>query len=188
MIIGLSGYAHSCKDEVAKILVSEYGFTRVAFADKIRELLYETDAPIPMGVGHEKHTVGLQNFVDIYGWDEAKKHPNVRAMMQNLGVGARKLFGDGFWVAQVFNGYDWDIPTVVTDVRFQNEADLLRKFTPDDTQIWRVKRPGVEAVNSHISEHDLDDYRFDQILKNEGTLEDLTDMVRRRMEFTLNGH
>jgi dephospho-CoA kinase len=41
MIIGLSGYSRSGKDEVAKILVEDYGFTRIAFADKIRELLYE---------------------------------------------------------------------------------------------------------------------------------------------------
>lgn len=180
MIIGLSGYAQSGKDEVAKILVSEYGFTRVAFADKIRELLYEMNPDF-------RDTL-LQQAVDRLGWDEVKKDQAVRRMMQNLGVGARKMFGDGFWVAQVFNGYDWDIPTVVTDVRFQNEAELLKKWTPDDTQIWRVKRPGVEAVNGHISEHDLDDYKFDQILKNEGTLEDLTNMVRRRMEFTLNAN
>jgi dephospho-CoA kinase len=180
MIIGLSGYAQSGKDEVAKILVSEYGFTRVAFADKIRELLYEMNPNF-------RDTL-LQQAVDNYGWDEVKKDQTVRRMMQNLGVGARKLFGDNFWVAQIFNGYDWDIPTVVTDVRFQNEAYLLKKWTPDDTQIWRVKRPGVEAVNGHISEHDLDDYKFDQILKNEGTLEDLTNMVRRRMEFTLNAN
>jgi dephospho-CoA kinase len=180
VIIGLSGYAQSGKDEVAKILVSEYGFTRVAFADKIRELLYEMNPDF-------RDTL-LQQAVDRLGWDEVKKDQAVRRMMQNLGVGARKMFGDGFWVAQVFNGYDWDIPTVVTDVRFQNEAELLKKWTPDDTQIWRVKRPGVEAVNGHISEHDLDDYKFDQILKNEGTLEDLTNMVRRRMEFTLNAN
>ena len=180
MIIGLSGYAQSGKDEVAKILVSEYGYTRVAFADKIRELLYEMNPDF-------RDTL-LQQAVDRLGWNEVKKDQAVRRMMQNLGVGARKLFGDGFWVAQVFNGYDWDIPTVVTDVRFQNEADLLKKWTPDDTQIWRVKRPGVEAVNGHISEHDLDDYKFDQILKNEGTLDELRTMVRRRMEYTLNAN
>ncbi len=43
MIIGLTGYAQSGKDTVANILVERYGFTRVAFADKIREFLYETN-------------------------------------------------------------------------------------------------------------------------------------------------
>ena len=40
MIIGLSGYARSGKDTVAETLVNEYGFKRVAFADKIKDLLY----------------------------------------------------------------------------------------------------------------------------------------------------
>ena len=39
-IVGLSGYARSGKDEAAKVLVEEFGFTRVAFADKLREVLY----------------------------------------------------------------------------------------------------------------------------------------------------
>ena len=36
MIIGLSGYARSGKDTVAELLVLNYGFKRVAFADGIR--------------------------------------------------------------------------------------------------------------------------------------------------------
>jgi len=178
MIIGLSGYAQSGKDEVAKILVSEYGFTRVAFADPIRELLYEMNPNF-------RDTL-LQQAVDNYGWDEVKKDQSVRRMLQNLGVGARKTFGKNFWVQQALRRVHFEENWVITDVRFQNEANAIRKY--DNAELWRIKRPGVEAVNGHISEHDLDDYKFDQILKNEGTLEDLTNMVRRRMEFTLNGH
>jgi dephospho-CoA kinase len=40
MIIGLTGYAQSGKDTVANILVENYGYQRVAFADPIRALLY----------------------------------------------------------------------------------------------------------------------------------------------------
>ena len=43
MIIGLTGYAQSGKDTLANILVENYGYTRVAFADKIREFLYEVN-------------------------------------------------------------------------------------------------------------------------------------------------
>ena len=39
MIIGLTGYAQAGKDSVANSLVQNYGYTRVAFADKIKELL-----------------------------------------------------------------------------------------------------------------------------------------------------
>ena len=184
MIIGLSGYARSGKDEVAKILVEEFGFVRVAFADKIRELLYKMDPPVEVGVSSEKHIVGLQNYVDIYGWDTAKQHPMVRAMLQNLGVGARKTFGDGFWVWQVIQDLEPNIKYVITDVRFENEADFVKE---SNGKIWRVVRAGVEPVNSHISERDMDGYKVDMILKNEGTLEDLRTLVRSRME-TLNAN
>ena len=172
MIIGLSGYARSGKDEVAKVLVEEYGFTRVAFADKIRELLYETN---PIVDTHYR----LQSLVDAYGWDEVKRRPQVRELLQNVGVGARKVFSNEFWIAQALSEIHFEDNWVITDVRFENEANRIKQY--DNAQVWRIKRPGVEAVNGHISEHNLDGYKVDMILKNEGTLDDLRELVRRRM-------
>ena len=43
MIIGLTGYARSGKDTVAQILVDKFGFTRVAFADPIRDFCYQVN-------------------------------------------------------------------------------------------------------------------------------------------------
>lgn len=184
MIIGLAGYAQSGKDTVAKVLVEQYGFKRVAFADKIRELLYEMDPPVPVGVGSEKHVVGLQNYVDIYGWDEAKQNPIVRAMLQNLGVGARVVFNHKFWIQQALVGVHFTDNVVITDVRFKNEADVIKEY--DGSQLWRVTRPGVEAVNGHVSEHDLDDYKEDVHLHNAGTLDELELLVQTRMGLLLN--
>jgi dephospho-CoA kinase len=178
VIIGLSGYARSGKDEVAKILVEEYGYTRVAFADKIRELLYEMNPNF-------RDTL-LQQAVDNFGWEEVKQDATVRRMLQNLGVGARKVFGDEFWVAQALSQVHFEENWVITDVRFVNEADRIKQY--DNSQLWRIKRQGVEAVNSHISEHDLDGYSVDMILTNNGTLDDLRQLVRRRMEFASNAN
>jgi hypothetical protein len=178
MIIGLSGYAQSGKDTVANILVEKYGYTRIAFADPIRELLYEMDPPVPVGVGTEKHTVGLQNYVEVYGWDEAKQNPIVRSMLQNLGVGARKVFGDTFWIYQALSDVAPQDKVVVSDVRFVNEAKWIQEF---NGQIWRVKRLGTNAVNAHVSESQMDGYPVDQIFVNNGTLEDLDMLIGTRM-------
>jgi hypothetical protein len=177
MIIGLSGYARSGKDEVAKILVEEYGYTRAAFADKIREFLYETNPQI----GGNR----LQHLIDTYGWEVAKSQPEVRHLLQSIGVGARKLLGDDIWIYQVLKDLHPSDKVVISDVRFKNEAECIGTR---GGQLWRVKRTGVEAVNSHVSEHDMDGYPVDKILKNEGTLEDLRTLVRTRMEFTLNAN
>jgi hypothetical protein len=177
MIIGLSGYAQSGKDEVAKILVEEFGFKRVAFADAVRFLLYEVN-PVINELAND-----IQHSVDLQGWDEVKKVPAVRTLLQDLGLGARKLFGDQIWVEQAFKQLSSDVNTVFTDVRFTNEADIIKL---NKGQIWRVKRPGIEPVNTHISENDMDGYPVDKILKNEGSLDDLRELVRKRMAFSLN--
>lgn len=170
-LIGLSGYAQSGKDTVANYLVNEHGFIRLSFADNIRNFLYEVN---PIVEQDEFFTfVRVQELVDANGWDIAKvTTPEIRTLLQKLGVGARKVFGDTFWVDQVFKVVmaNPDNNYVITDVRFQNEATAL-----SDTGgvLWRIERAGVGAANDHISEHDLDNWTFDTYLHNSTTIEDL---------------
>ena len=171
MIIGLTGYAQSGKDAVAKVLVERYGYKRVAFADKIREFLLEVN-PIMYNGGR------LSVLVDSFGWDVAKAQPEVRRLLQDLGVGARKLFGDGFWIKQALAPKLTHQNIVVTDVRFINEAEMIQHL---DGQIWRIKRLGVAAVNDHVSESEMDDYKVDQIFVNNGALDDLEHLIKVRM-------
>ena len=66
--IGLVGYSQSGKDTVADILVKNYGYTRVAFADKIREFLYGLNPMVACSP-----TGYLQDLVNLVGWDAAKQ-------------------------------------------------------------------------------------------------------------------
>ena len=173
MIIGLTGYAQSGKDTVAQILVEKYGYTRIAFADKIRELSYELNPIVKPGMK-------LQDAVDEMGWEKAKvRIPEVRRIMQDLGVGARKVFGEHFWVQQVLRQIHFEGNFVITDVRFPNEADAIRKY--DNAQIWRIRREGVNAVNQHVSETAMDNEKVDQTFLNSGSLEDLNVLIGIRM-------
>jgi hypothetical protein len=180
MIIGLSGYAQSGKDTVAEILVDKYGYQRIAFADKIRELLYEMDPPVVF----DGKIIGLQNCIDVYGWDDAKQEPPIRSMLQNLGVGARKLFGEHFWVGNAFVG-NLDKNIIVTDVRFKNEAEYIKAL---GGEVWRIDRPSITAVNSHVSEHQLDSWEFDRVIHNDGTLKELEIALQIRLITHLNAN
>jgi len=177
MIIGLSGYARSGKDTVAGMLMGLHGYERVAFADKIRELLYEMD-PLVM---HNYMDFRLQDVIDSKGWEIAKtEFPEVRRLLQDLGVGARKLFGDTFWVDQVVGqfGHSWwgyDTNVVITDVRFTNEAQAIKG---KGGQIWRINRPGTEAINDHVSEHDLDGWDFDVVIENNSDMPALIKKIK----------
>jgi hypothetical protein len=172
MIIGLSGYARSGKDTLAGMLMGLYGYQNRAFANPIRNLLYEMNPQV-------KDDYRVQGVVDAYGWDEAKvKFPEIRTLLQNLGVGARTLFSDQFWVTQGLAGVENGDKIVITDVRFPNEAEAIKSL---GGQVWRVKRLGIDAVNEHISETAMDDYPVDQIFINNGTVEDLMALLKTRM-------
>ena len=173
MIIGLTGYAQSGKDSVANILVENYGYQRIAFADPIRDLLYATNPMLKEGYR-------VKGLADVYGWDRVKvDYPEARRLLQELGVGARKVFGDMFWVKQALRQLEVEGNFVITDVRYPNEAKAIREH--QGSQIWRVKRSGVDAVNSHESESAMDGEKVDQIFVNNGTLEDLKVLINTRM-------
>lgn len=60
---------------------------------------------------------------------------------------------------------------VVDDVRFENEAELIRLV---GGQMWRITRPGVERSTEHASEGGLDSWsKFTCDIVNAGTISDL---------------
>jgi len=175
MIIGLSGYARSGKDSVAEYLVQHHGFTRLAFADNLKQLLYDVN-PIILSGGDER----VQSFVDYFGWDESKKIPEVRELLQRLGESARERIGQDVWINAVLKEAEGLDRVVISDVRYQNEANAIR-FDAGGKLI-RIIRYGVSSANDHISETDLDNYSFDASIHNDYTLSSLGHEVERVME------
>ena len=171
--IGLVGYSQSGKDTVADILVKNYGYTRVAFADKIREFLYDLNPMVACSP-----TGYLQDLVNLVGWDAAKQEPQVRRLLQDLGNSARKTIDENVWVTLALGNIDVNKRVVITDVRFENEAMMTKLM---GGQLWRVKRVGVGPVNDHVSESELEGYKVDQIFVNNGTIEDLEALIKTRM-------
>lgn len=68
---------------------------------------------------------------------------------------------------------------IITDCRFPNEAQAVKAR---DGIIIRVLRPGNEPVNLHSSETALDDYSFDDVILNDGTVEDLIPKVQHLLK------
>jgi hypothetical protein len=179
-IFGLSGYARSGKDEAAKILVEEFGFTRVAFADKLREVLYALNPIVDVDAARMRKTLYyVQDVIDSYGWNGYKESPfgpEIRRLLQRLGTEAgRETLWDSIWVDAALTGYDEDAKLVVTDCRFPNEAQAIVDL---GGKIWRIRRTGVGPANSHASETSLDDWPWDECIDNNGTLEEFHEKVR----------
>jgi hypothetical protein len=179
-LIGLSGYARSGKDTVANILVRDYDFVKVAFADPIRESLLALN---PIVWSDDEGTWRVQDVIDEYGWDGYKDSlwgQEIRELLQKLGTEVgRKIILDEIWIEVAFRKIDDLISegkkVVITDMRFENEADFFEGY---GAEIWRVRRNGVGPANDHPSETELNDYPFDMVIDNNGSLDDLALVVR----------
>lgn len=177
--IGLHGFPGAGKDAVAKIL-ADYGYTRVAFADKLREALYVLNPVVLFGT--DGQDIRVKDIVDTIGWDEAKRaYPEIRRMLQVIGTEVgREMIDQNVWVDAAFKGLDKDKKYVFTDLRFENEHHAIDSRLG---MLVKIERPGVGAVNDHKSEKPLPDKWFDVRLINDGTLEDLHTKVRDILAF-----
>jgi post-segregation antitoxin (ccd killing protein) len=179
MIIGLSGYARTGKDTVANILVEQHGFTKLAFADPMREALLRLNPFIEV---NDIQHMPLDQALRVYSWEDLKSEsPDIRGLMQRIGTEVgRQMFGENVWVDLAMKEAAKYENVVFSDVRFLNEADALRNA---GGSIWRIERPGIEAANDHISETGLDDYSFNAVLSNDRGTEELVDTVASGIEF-----
>lgn len=171
VIIGLSGYAQTGKDTAA-LALGALGFTRLAFADALRESLYQLNPTIKVKGNWTK----LQTHVQTVGWEQAKKLDGVRALLQRMGTEAvRMVIDENAWtnvvrarIDHAYDGFDTQPEParyVITDVRFPNEAKMIADM---GGEVWRVHREGFAPVNAHASEAALDDWPFDAHLTNDG--------------------
>lgn len=159
MLIGVTGLAGAGKDTIGSYLASNYNFTRRAFADKLKELALTSNIYIS-GVNMQ-----LQDLVKEQGWEAAKKYHDVRYLLQNLGNGAREVFGHSFWVDQVMNYIDPHDDYVITDVRYKNEFETI---AANDGVIIRVVNH-KPLLNLHISEVGHLNFETDYIVNNIGS-------------------
>ncbi|MFJ9318813.1 nucleoside/nucleotide kinase family protein [Streptomyces globisporus] len=179
------GKARSGKDTAGQRLCQNWNFTRLAFADPLKRMALQINPYVPTGYGV---TVRLEALIADVGWERAKEdYPEVRHILQNTGQTVREHDED-FWVrvlmAKVRAAEKWNMPVVVTDVRYRNEALTLREH---GFRLVRVKRPattkhvinGLKPLRArfltdrHVSETELDDFTADETLINGGSVFDL---------------
>lgn len=169
MIIGLSGYAQTGKDTAAGFM-APLGFERLAFADPLKQVALEINPYIDA----YRHRLG--DIVGPNGWEFAKRLPEVRSLLQRLGVSVREHVDSDAWVKATMRKAHPGGRYVITDVRFPNEAKAI---TFRGGYIVRVTRPGVDAVNAHVSETAMDDWPFDAHLVNDADLATFATRVNR---------
>lgn len=173
-LIAFCGYAQSGKDTAASFLV-EQGFKRLAFADILRQSLYNLNPIVHIDYWDDSYE-RVQTLVDRVGWDVAKvSYPEIRELLQRMGTEVgRELYGENFWVDRVMAQVKSTGDYVITDVRFPNEQAAVHQA---GGKVLRIVRDGVGAVNAHVSDTGVDSLNIDGAILNTGSLEEFKAQV-----------
>lgn len=209
MIIGICGLIGSGKGTVADFLVEQQGFTKLSFADKLKDgvaSVFGWDRE--MLEGNNPDSRAWREKVDPYWSTETGSPVTPRLVLQLFGTDCmRNGFYDGIWVSLVKKQL-LDNPQgkfVIPDVRFENEANMLRSIggylwrikRGDDPEWWTTAQHQMRQVNSnkgaknivvahkmeenhpevHISEWAWCNVDFDATIENNGTVEFLRNRV-----------
>jgi hypothetical protein len=190
MLFAFSGLKGSGKDTAANVLVTEYGFTRIAFADAVRELALIVDPLILLEDDWQpSHLMRLSQVVSEYGWDWAKRAvPEVRRLLQVIGTeGGRMLVGENVWVDILTKRFpdiaDESARYVITDCRFDNEVDFVRNN--GGKLVW-INRPGLVS-DGHASESEHIRDLASVVVYNTQSIEVFENTIRQIVEFQLGG-
>lgn len=160
-LIAFTGLPRSGKDTAADYLVSEYGFTRVAFADPLKEA-----AAILLGrpLAAMRGEGGFDREAVLPEWGFS-----TRWFLQVLGTECMRCqVREDFWLMRARRTIEEHVSEgrdriVITDCRFENEVGLVRTM---GGLVARIERPGL-AASSHVSDKPMP---YDVMIRNDSTL------------------
>ena len=164
LIIGFGYKAQSGKDTAANYLVKNHQFTRVAFADTLKE-----SCRAVFNFSTDQLYGSLKQTIDPF-W---QKTP--REYLQLIGDGFRKFIDPLIWIkaierkVQLIEGN-----IVIPDIRYINEINFIHSIKGLAIKIKRDHYELQDKQAAHASETELDNFNdWDYQLENNGTIEDL---------------
>jgi hypothetical protein len=194
MFVGVVGFIGSGKGAVGDIL-SKFNFEKISFASHLKDVtsvMFGWDRKLLEG-----DTVESRKFredVDLFWSKKLNRKFTPRLALQLMGTEVgRNIFGQDLWIHALENKIkDQDENFVITDVRFQNEIDWVRKQNGILIEIRRDKLPlwynvadkanngcqhSIRVMNEieiHESEWKwIGKQNVDHVIRNDGSLDDL---------------
>jgi hypothetical protein len=205
MIIGVCGFIGSGKDTIADYLTNFHGFRRESFANSLKDAVAQVfgwDRTMLEGRTTQARTWREQ--VDPW-WADRLGMPELtpRWVLQYWGTEVcRKGFNDDIWIASLENKLrNSKDDIVISDCRFPNEIKSIRdaggivvrvKRGPEpewyDAAIdankgdrhmgWALGKKRLEEFKIHASETAWVGTKFDHVLTNDGTIDDLFHKIK----------
>ena len=173
ILIGLAGKARSGKDTVGNYLETQHFFHSTAFADRLKEICAE-----------------IFDFTEEQLWGDLKEEvdplvgKSPRFCLQYVGTEIARACWPDVWLWHLEkNVRHWmadGLDMVVTDVRMENEAGLIKDLGGYLIRVDRDQARASNGVPNHSSETALDDWQeWDLVIDNNGSLEELYAQVDR---------
>jgi hypothetical protein len=189
-IIALCGFHGSGKDTLGNILVEKFGYTKLSFAGIVKDvvsIIFDWDRKLLEGDTKESRL--WREEIDEW-WSNRLNIPNLspRWVLQNVGTDLfRNNFHQDIWVACLEKKISKLAGIVITDIRFENEINTIKKLggviirvKDKNTPIWFEKViNGSEKPpsNIHPSEYSWIYNSPDYTIENTGTIKDLENKI-----------
>lgn len=202
-IIGIVGFIGSGKDTVADYLVNFHGFKRESFANSLKDavsIIFGWDRELIEG--RTKKSREWRETKD--DWWSARLGQDItpRYVLQQWGTEVvRKGFHDDMWIASLENRLQQSQDDIViTDCRFANEMKAIRNAGGQVIRIkrgpepdwyehalnynsgmkkigWALGKDELVKAGVHASEYSWVGSKFDTVLENDSTLDELFDQI-----------
>jgi hypothetical protein len=178
MIIAISGKAGSGKSTVGEIF-EKRGFRIDSFATSVKDicsLLFNFSRDKIEGIREEDRIwreTPDKSISELLG-----KNFSPRDAMILIGTEiGRNIIHQDIWIKTLFDRYEKNKTNLlISDLRFPNEYEEIKKRNGIIIRI-NSNRLTNSIKSSHISECALDNHKFDYIINNDGSLDELYEQV-----------
>jgi hypothetical protein len=205
MIIGVCGFIGSGKDTIADYLTNFHGFRRESFANSLKDAVAQVFGwDRTMLEGRTKQAREWREQVDPW-WAERLNMPKLtpRWVLQYWGTEVcRRAFHDDIWIAALENKLrNSTDDIVISDCRFPNEIKSIKSAGGIVIRVVRGPEPewytdaadmnaGDKGMNRAMAKHRMEKLgihasetawvgtKFDAIMNNNGTIDDLFAQVQ----------
>lgn len=143
MMLGLSGLIGSGKDTVANYIITEYRYQKIAFADSVKDVLSSIFGwQRELLNGDTVESREWRETVDTW-WASKLGIENFtpRWALQNIGTDLFRVhFNNDIWALSLEKkilSYEYRDNLIITDCRFLNELNMLKKINAKFIKIIR---------------------------------------------------
>jgi hypothetical protein len=205
-IIGIVGLIGAGKDTVADYLVNFHQFRRESFANSLKDAVSQVFGwPRDLLEGRTKESRDWRETRDEWWSERLDRDVTPRWVLQYWGTEViRKGFHDDMWVASLeYRLLNTKNDIVITDCRFPNEIKAIRAAGGKVVRVkrgvepewfdaaksmnkgssrnmsWALSKQKIEKLGVHTSETAWVGQKFDVVLNNDGTIEELYYQIER---------